>query len=126
MYWYSYFWISFPDGVANVLLSEWNVESHRELWLGSLVPEENFFATVIMNSPQINKDEIIDHDLVYLNRIEDSNHVKTNTMEDIYKIDNCDKDKFFSRKFDRNIDSQVVEYYLEKVNGTKNEDSSVS
>ena len=111
-YWYSYFWISFPDNVAAILLNEWNDVEHRRLWLGSLVPEENFFATVIMNSLEINKNDIANHDLVFLNKIEGSNHVKTNTLDDIPQIDACDKEKFFSRKFDVNVDKSVVEYYL--------------
>lgn len=111
-YWYSYFWIAFPDKVADVLLKEWNNKEHREIWLGSLVPEENYFATVIMNSPEINKEEIINHDLVYLNKIEGSNHVKTNTYKDIPQIESCDKEKYFSRKFDLGIDKKIVEHYL--------------
>ena len=70
-----------------------------------------------MNSPEISKEEIVDHDLVYINKIEGSNHAKTNTFDDIPQINKCDKEKYFSRKFDIGIDKQVVEYYLNMFNG---------
>lgn len=68
------------------------------------IPDEMFFQTILLNSSL--KDKIINDNLRYI--ILEESHPETLTIEHYSVIRNL-KNKFFARKFDINIDSNILD-----------------
>ena len=108
-------WFTVPFEVANYMVTflkenEWYYQYFKE----SLIPDENFFHTLIMNSPY--KENVINNNLLYLKwgeTLSDRNSPQFLRSEDITLIEQSGQ--FFARKFDENIDSNVIDYFSEKV-----------
>ena len=115
---YSYNWSIMPWNVF-----KWCQEfvasnsSFKELFLHSRLPEDGFLASLIMNSPFKNNVQFDGYrpgwSATQTYRTDFYVHPKIFTIEDIPNIDNSPC--YFARKFDSNVDSQVIEYYKDKV-----------
>ncbi|MEH7250430.1 beta-1,6-N-acetylglucosaminyltransferase, partial [Neobacillus niacini] len=80
----------------------------------SLVPDESFFHTLIMNSEY--RTEVVNNNFVYLKwgkTISSRNSPQNLTREDIKLIE--ESEYYFARKFDENVDNIVVDYFANKV-----------
>ncbi|MDA8173768.1 MAG: hypothetical protein M0018_04150 [Nitrospiraceae bacterium] len=83
---------------------------YYEFFKDSLAPDEYFFQTLLMNSEYV-KDNVCNN-LTYIRfgqTKKDNNHAATLTMADVPEIEQSNK--FFARKFDRAVDSEVIEYF---------------
>lgn len=104
-------WMCLPGDVADYVLNY--VDSHPDycdLLRESLVPDEFFFTTLIMNSPHAHR--AAGHNLTYLNFRQtrtERNHPIRLTIHDIAKIESSGR--FFARKFDEKCDSDVIRYF---------------
>lgn len=91
------------------------ISQHTEYlkyYSNSLVPDESFFQTIFMMTSS--SSQYVDS-LTYTDWKEQINHPKTLQKEDIEILDGI-TDKFIARKFDENIDSDVIKYYHKKFN----------
>lgn len=108
-------WFSIPYDVAKYIIDflEDNAWYYR-FFVDSLVPDESFFHTLIMNSHY--KDQVFDNNHMYLKwgeTLRERNSPQNITSKDI-KIIEESKD-YFARKFDEQIDNSIVEYFTDKV-----------
>ena len=85
---------------------------YLKYYSNSLVPDESFFQTIFMMTSS--SSQYVDS-LTYTDWKEQINHPKTLQKEDIEILDGI-TDKFIARKFDENIDSDVIKYYHKKFN----------
>lgn len=107
-------WFTIPFLVAKYIAefleeNEW----YYQYFENTLIPDESFFHTLIMNSPY--KDDVINDNLLYLKwgvTLSDRNSPQYLTRQDIPFIEGSNH--FFARKFDEKIDSTVVAYFTEK------------
>ncbi|WP_316569191.1 beta-1,6-N-acetylglucosaminyltransferase [Neobacillus sp. YIM B06451] len=108
-------WFSIPFEVAKYIIgflkdNPW----YYKFFENTLVPDESFFQTLIMNSPY--KHAVINNNQMFLKwgeTLGERNSPQNLTMEDVQSIEksNC----YFARKFDENIDSEIIQYFTEKV-----------
>jgi len=79
----------------------------------ALAPDEYFFQTIIMSSPYALKNacDNLTHLRFGISR-QDNNHAVTFSIKDVPEIENSGK--FFARKFDQDIDNEVIEYFCRK------------
>lgn len=111
-FYYSFNWSVMPYDVfvACAKFVE-NTLGFKELYYGTLLPEDGFLATLIMNSKYADcvvwKDENQSETLTFHSQI--VVHPKILTEKDIPEIEssNC----FFARKFDSSVDKNVIDYY---------------
>ncbi|WML47821.1 beta-1,6-N-acetylglucosaminyltransferase [Neobacillus sp. PS3-34] len=104
-------WFCIPIDVAKYILEFINDNKwYYETFKNSLVPDEFFFQTIIMNSKY--KSEVINNNLMYIKfgeSLKSRNNPITLKMEHIDTIQSSNK--FFARKFDENVDLPVIEYF---------------
>lgn len=116
-FYYSFNWSMMPYEVFiycyNFLTSN---PGFKELFLNTILPEDRFLGTIIMNS-QYSKDVVWDNDESW-SRTQTYHspfviHPKVLTMGDIEEIEasNC----YFARKFDSSVDLDVIKYFKNKV-----------
>ncbi|WP_075981913.1 beta-1,6-N-acetylglucosaminyltransferase [Bacillus massilinigeriensis] len=108
-------WFTIPLDVAKYIVEFIeNNEWYYQYFKNSLVPDESFFQTLIMNSPY--KDRVLNNNLYFLKwgeTLGERNSPQNLTSNDIDLIVN--DNQFFARKFDEAIDSKVIEYFAENV-----------
>ena len=78
-------------------------------------PDEWFFHTLIMNSHY--KTSVVNDNLFFLKwgeKFSDSNSPQYLMSSDIMEIK--ESNQFFARKFDENLDGEVINYFSESVN----------
>lgn len=108
-------WFTVPYEVAKYMIefldeNEW----YYRFFEHSLVPDESFFHTLIMNSPY--KSDVVNNNLMFLKwgeTLSDRNSPQDLTSKDLSLIEKSNQ--YFARKFDENIDKSVVEYFFNKV-----------
>lgn len=105
-------WFCMPFEVANYIIKFLNDNKwYYEVFRNSLVPDEFFFQTLIMNSKY--KSDVVNNNLMYIKfgeSLKSRNNPITLKMEHINVIKNSNE--FFARKFDENVDKLVIEYFL--------------
>jgi hypothetical protein len=107
-------WFTIPLEVASYIIdfldeNEW----YYKFFERTLAPDEWFFQTLIMNSPF--KSDVVKDNLLYLRWGEtfiDRGSPVYLTMEDIPLIENSND--YFARKFDKDVDYSVIEYFTNK------------
>lgn len=108
-------WFTIPIQVADFMIdylekNEW----YYKFFENTLVPDESFFHTLIMNSPY--KKEVVNNNLFFFKwgeTLSERNSPQYLRMEDITAIENSGQ--FFARKFDRSIDNSVIDYLAERI-----------
>lgn len=108
-------WFAVPFEAAKYMIqfldkNEW----YYQFFEDSLIPDESFFHTLIMNSPY--RHNVINNNLLYLKwgeTLSERNSPQDLTTEDIQLIEQSEQ--FFARKFDEKIDENVIEYFSKKV-----------
>lgn len=113
-------WFTIPLEVAKYIIklvdeNEW----YYTFFKNSLVPDESFFHTLIMNSHY--KDDVVNNNLFFLKwgeKFSERNSPQYLTSEYIESIEKTDC--FFARKFDEQIDNSVIEYFSNAFKFDKN------
>lgn len=108
-------WFSVPFEVARYMVNflednPW----YYKFFQHTLVPDESFFQTLIMNSPF--KHSVINNNQMFLKwgeTLGERNSPQNLTMGDIQAIEKSNH--YFARKFDENVDPRVIDYFTEKV-----------
>lgn len=108
-------WFSIPYEVAKYIITfidenEW----YYKFFENTLVPDESFFHTLIMNSYY--KKDVVNNNLYFLKwgeTLSERNSPQYLTRKDITSIESSDC--FFARKFSEDIDDSVIEYFANKV-----------
>lgn len=108
-------WFTIPYDVAAYMIdflekNEW----YYRYFKNTLVPDESFFHTLIMNSPY--KDQVVSENLYFLEwgkQLKDRNSPQYLTMDEVSLIE--ESNQFFARKFDQTIDSEIIEYFTSNV-----------
>ncbi|MGE0088162.1 MAG: beta-1,6-N-acetylglucosaminyltransferase [Bacteroidales bacterium] len=114
LYW-GRFWGFYPKDVVEYILDF--IESNDvvfQRFRTSLVPEEMFFHTIIMNSDF--RKRVVFNDLCALVGHR-NNHPTVVTINDVNEINK--KECFFARKFDNQVDNEVILYYLDIILNSK-------
>jgi len=110
LYW-GRFWGFFPKDVAHYIINYYDKNSSvLKLFHKALVPEEMFLHTIIMNSHF--SERVMFDDLCLLVGHK-NNHPTVVTNQDIHKLENSKS--FFARKFDIEIEKDVVNYFKNKI-----------
>jgi len=108
-------WFCLPYNVAHFIIdflenNKWFYKVFEE----SLVPDQFFFQTIIMNSKY--KYDVVNDNLMYIKFGDD---LKSRNNPITLKIEHIDtiktSNQYFARKFDENVDNQVIEYYSNHV-----------
>ena len=76
-----------------------------------ILPEEIFFQTILLNSPL--KNTTVNNNLRYIPWEKGTPHPKILKVSDFNEIIN--QDNFFARKFDLDIDSEIIQLISEKI-----------
>jgi hypothetical protein len=108
-------WFTIPFEVAKYIVEYVD----KNLWYykffeNTLVPDESFFHTLIMNSPY--KELVVGDDLLYLRwgeTLTERNSPHNLTSKDIKLIE--ESNRYFARKFDENIDQSIIVYFANKI-----------
>lgn len=108
-------WFTIPYETAKYMIefldeNKW----YYQFFENTLVPDESFFHTLIMNSPY--KNDVINNNLMFFKwgeTLSERNSPQDLTSDDIALIENSNQ--YFARKFDENIDKSVIEYFCHKV-----------
>jgi hypothetical protein len=108
-------WFCLPLEVVEFILkflkeNKWYYNSFKN----SLVPDEFFFQTLIMNSKF--KVNVVNSNLMYIKfgeSIKSRNNPITLRMEHIETI--LESNEYFARKFDENVDNTVIDHFSELV-----------
>jgi hypothetical protein len=108
-------WFCIPFEVAKYIVkfideNKW----YYEVFKNSLVPDEFFFQTLIMNSKY--KTDVVNNNLMYIKfgeSLKGRNNPITLKIEhvDIIKKSN----EYFARKFDEDVDKVIIEYFSNEV-----------
>lgn len=89
-------------------------KSFYESFRNSLCPDEWFFQTLIMNSNY--KENVVNSNLMF---IKWGMELKNNSSPVVLKYSDInsiiDSNNFFARKFDENIDKEVINYFVSRV-----------
>ncbi|WP_040203791.1 beta-1,6-N-acetylglucosaminyltransferase [Neobacillus jeddahensis] len=104
-------WFTIPFEVASFVVeflekNDW----YFNFFTNAYCPDEWFFHTLIMNSPF--KSNVVKNNLLYLKwgeKFSERNSPQYLTYEDITSIEQSLQ--FFARKFDKNIDPNVIDYF---------------
>ncbi|MEH7112171.1 beta-1,6-N-acetylglucosaminyltransferase [Neobacillus niacini] len=109
-------WFTVPFEVAKYIIEFLNENVwYYRFFENSLVPDESFFHTLIMNSHF--KSNVINNNLMFLKwgeTLSGRNSPQDLTSEDLNKI--VDSNQYFARKFDEDIDNSVIDYFANNVN----------
>lgn len=108
-------WFTIPFVVAQYIIdfldeNEW----YYKFFENTLVPDESFFHTLILNSPY--KAAVENNNLMFLKwgeTLSERNSPQDLTYGDIPLIE--DSGQFFARKFDEQVDSKAIDYFARKV-----------
>ena len=108
-------WFTIPFEAAQYIIefldeNEW----YYQFFENTFTPDEWFFHTLIMNSPF--KSRVVNNNLFYFKwgeTFSERNSPQFLTSEDIRLIE--ESNQFFARKFDENIDSEVIDYFASKI-----------
>ena len=76
-----------------------------EFYKNSLVPDESYIQTLFMMT---NYSQCYKNTKMYTNWEESFNHPKTFTKRDKDELKNASKEYFFARKFDSNLDNEIM------------------
>ena len=90
-------------------------EGLKQLYTDTFLPEDAFLATMVLNTKYADQVQWINENKTVTQTYHSPIHIhpKVFTMEDIAEIEesNC----FFARKFDSKIDSDVIDYFKNKI-----------
>ncbi|CAH2714886.1 hypothetical protein BACCIP111895_02062 [Neobacillus rhizosphaerae] len=108
-------WFTIPVETAKYIIkfldeNEW----YYKYFENSLVPDECFFHTLLLNSHF--KHEVVNNNLMFFKwgkTLSERNSPQNLTTEDIPLIEGANQ--FFARKFDENVDKSVIEYFTNQV-----------
>lgn len=108
-------WFSLPFEVVKYIMeflekNKW----YYEFFENTLVPDESFFHTLILNSHY--KNRVVKNNLMFFKwgeSLNERNSPQDITMDDIQLIE--ESGQYFSRKFNQKVDNQVIEYFVNKV-----------
>lgn len=108
-------WFTIPFEVAKYIVdfldeNEWFYQFYED----TLVPDESFFHTLIMNSPY--ESRVVNNNLFFMKwgeTIRERNSPQYLTNRDIQDIEQSNQ--FFARKFDETIDCEVIDYFTQKI-----------
>lgn len=108
-------WFSIPFYVAEYIIDFLKINNeYYDFFKNSLVPDESFFHTIIMNSPY--RGNVVNNNLFFMkwgeilserNSPQDLSFVDTKEIED--------SECFFARKFNEEKDKRVISYFSSKV-----------
>ena len=118
-FYYDKVWHAFPIEIVRYIISFLDENpGFWDIYENSFMADEGFFTTVIMNSQY--RDRIvfnhgISKSIAYTNGSV-NNHPPILTMDDLEKIDG-EKCCFFARKFDGNVDLEIIDYYCSRIRG---------
>lgn len=107
-------WFTIPYDVAKYVIEflDENVW-YYQYFENTLVPDESFFHTLIMNSPY--KGNVVNSNLYFMKwgeTLKERNSPQFLTHKDIERIEQSQQ--FFARKFDETINLEVVNYFSKK------------
>lgn len=94
-----------------------NNPEYIKFWKESLAADLMFFQTIIMNSPYKNN---IEDELMYVEfgkSFKDMNHPSILQKKDINMLKASNK--FFARKFDEELDNEVIDYYCDQIQASR-------
>lgn len=97
-------WSLLTSDFVKYLLAPNVLEYYMDKFKNRIVPDESYFQTVIMESRF--KDKIKDHNLLVI-WDKNTNHPRTFTMCDCNLL--ADTDKHIARKFDYQIDNEIID-----------------
>lgn len=108
-------WFTIPYEVSKYIVkfldkNEW----YYDFFKSSLVPDESFFHTLILNSPY--RDNVENNNLMFFKwgeTLSERNSPQDLKTEDIKLVE--DSNQFFARKFDEKIDREIVDYFASNV-----------
>jgi hypothetical protein len=108
-------WFCIPLEVVKYIIqfladNKWYYEAYKN----SLVPDEFFFQTLLMNSKF--KTDVVNENLMYIKfaeTLKGRNNPITLTLEHIDVIKRSNE--YFARKFDENVDKVVIDYFANQV-----------
>lgn len=116
-------WWILPDDMVDYILEinkDWGKSCKFYPLIYTLVPEETYYQTLLMNSSYKNRVTVNPPDMVQQNCKTYANfssegknftgHPHTLTMSDSKKLKELSSTKFFARKFDDTVDSDVFEW----------------
>ena len=118
-------WFTIPFEVAKYSLefldkNDWFYEYFKN----TLVPDESFFHTLIMNSPY--KTNVVNNNLYFMKwgeTLSERNSPQSLTSDYIGQIEKSNQ--YFARKFDEKIDGSIINYFVDQVSfGTKTVNST--
>ncbi|NMD70854.1 beta-1,6-N-acetylglucosaminyltransferase [Bacillus sp. DNRA2] len=119
-------WFTVPIAVAEYIIKFLDENPwYYQFFKHTLVPDESFFHTLVLNSPYQNR--VVNSNLMFLKwgeTLSERNSPQNLTSDDIPLIEAANE--FFARKFDETIDRNVIDYFLEKVGVGLNEVESHS
>lgn len=108
-------WFTLPYEVAKYIIeffegNEWYYKFFEQ----TLVPDESFFHTLIMNSPF--KMNVVNNNLMFLKwgeTLSERNSPQDLTWGDIQLIE--ESGQYFARKFNENMDNSVIDYFTKNI-----------
>jgi len=108
-------WFTIPFETAKYIIkfldkNEW----YYKFFENTLVPDEWFFHTLLMNSHF--KHDVVNDNLMFFKwgeKLSERNSPQELTAKDIPFIENSNR--YFARKFDENVDQSVIEYFTSRV-----------
>ena len=108
----SMFWITLDNETSNYILQylEENPD-YFSVFENALNAEEGFWATTIMNNDKYKSKVVRKDTLIYTSEFT-NNHPKTLTMKDVNMLDSSNY--YFARKFDMEVDKEVLQHYYNK------------
>jgi hypothetical protein len=107
-----------PIAVVNYIIQYSNdYPSFMKSLKHTLIPEEFFFQTILMNSPY--KNRIVNDNLRYTDWTERNGSIPAYLdISDYLKIENSGA--FFARKVDESISKELIELVSQKISDSKN------
>lgn len=113
---YSFNWSVMPYNVFEYCSDYiFNNSDFRQIFLNTILPEDSFLGTLIMNSPF--KDDVV---MLSMRKTATqtfhypfSVHPRILSMDDVHNIESSDC--FFARKFDSKVDGKVIKYFRDTI-----------
>lgn len=117
-------WFTIPYSIAQYILDFLDANDwYYKFFVNTLVPDESFFQTLILNSPY--KSKVVNSNLMFLNwgdSLSSRNSPLDLLKRDIPAIE--ESNQFFARKFDEHIDNSVIQYFVNKAHfGSRTEEA---